>query len=167
MLFVCGGLLSQNKEQPSTWGGARFGMTEAAAKTLFGQTVSRPSSDEQLVNSRDAYVGAIVKPVDLHGMSGFASLIFGTETKRLVQINLSFQLDKASSSERRNMLAGLLKEDLSGKYGTPISTENCADGVFSCGMTWRSVGQTIKMDILGGNNPLMIIVLYRPVSDKL
>jgi hypothetical protein len=139
----------------STWGGLRFGMTEAEARTtLNGRNIRPTPADEKLESG--TLVNPFIVDATFGSTSGYATPAFSKTTKRLVQVNLTFELDSVEH----------LISQLSVKYGNPIKAYKCDSAAQDfCSATWKTANQGIGLTVMKFKKYMAVISYFRQSSE--
>jgi hypothetical protein len=155
-------LLCTSAGAQTTWGGLRFGMTEAQAraglKTRVVKDVHKDPDAQPADQDSSVYAGFQVTSVAVNDFKGSATLLFSTTNKRLEQVNVNLEV---KGTEAYIKLAGMsLVRELSQKYGKPVVDFSC-DDLMMCEGTWRSSGQAIQLMIIAGHS---VLISYVPAN---
>jgi hypothetical protein len=124
-----------------TWGGLRFGMTEAQVRSVLGAKMVKvgPGPENQPIDelSHD-FIAGEVRELSVKGFEGRASLLFDKSSKRLSVVTLLLEPLKSISDQAKINAYSQFSDDLVKKYGPPVSVKE-----FS--RIFRSGGQSIDV----------------------
>jgi hypothetical protein len=143
-------------------------MTEAETQeALKGRTTRsiREDKHEQPLNPPGAYAPIQVTDVKVEVLSGSANLIFSEQTKRLIEVYVSFKLDQSDSPTSRAGYATSLQDSLTKKYGKPLLDYHCDATGIVCTATWQTAEQEIELRAIRSGlpprqAPMMIGISY-------
>ena len=145
-----------------TWGGLRFGMTEAQVRSILGTKMLKPEpgpEHQPLDKSSHNFVSALVRELSVNGFEGKASLLFDKSSKKLSMVTLMLTPQKESSDQDKASAYSRLRDDLVKKYGSPVSVEENTT-------IFRSGGQSIDVFATLSSNgvPLSVYIAYEATN---
>lgn len=166
----------------ATWGGLRYGMTEAEAKAVLkGRVVSTGNPP-----GTQMYTPLKMPSVTVGSAKGMGTLSFNVKTKTLQRIWLDFSRhDKDSSADSSQdetvtkiTTYGYISQSLLEKYGRPVNatgycptqdelTEHFVRNppvIIKCTRLWRESHQTIRMELSVPGKSLFLAIEYKSTS---
>jgi hypothetical protein len=166
----------------ATWGGLRFGMTEAEAKAVLkGRVVATGNPP-----GTQMYTPLKMPSVTVGSAKGMGTLGFNVKTKTLQRIWLDFsRYDKDGSADisedetvTRITAYGYILQSLLERYGRPVNeTGYCPTqdeltayfvrnppGTIKCTRLWRESHQAIRMELSVPGKSLFLDIEYKSTS---
>ena len=146
-----------------TWGGLRFGMTEAQVRSVLGGKMLKPGpgpENQPADKSSHDFVAGEVRELSVKGFEGNATLLFNKSSKKLSMVTLMLTPQKESGDQDKVFAYSRLREDLVKKYGSPVSVEENTT-------IFRSGGQSIDVfTALSSTNglPLFVYITYEATN---
>jgi hypothetical protein len=159
VLAAIGTVSAQVQQGAPTWGGLRFGMTEAQVRSILGAKMLKPEPgpENQPLDTSSYDAGRVVE-LSVDGFEGNASLIFNKGSKRLSTVTLWLTPKKDLSNRDKVIAYGRLCNDLVKKYGSPVSTQEFTT-------IFRSKGQSIDVFAsLDEGVPNVVYIAYEPTN---
>jgi hypothetical protein len=163
----------------TTWGGLRFGMSEAEVKAAMKGRVETTGN----APGTQGYTPLWIKSVNVGPATGIATLSFDLKKKTLqrVWLNLSSRGETAfagltaDEAASRVVAYEYVSRQLIERYGRPVNeTERCPTGdeainhfvreplnTLRCWRLWREPSQTIEMDLNLVGDSLFLTVEYK------
>jgi hypothetical protein len=165
----------------ATWGGLRFGMTEAEVKAVLkGRVVATGNPP-----GTEMYTPLRMPSVTAGSAKGMGTLSFNIRTKTLQRVWLDFSRHDTDSSAElplddssiRITTYGDISRSLLEKYGRPVNeTGYCPtedemvehfvhnSGTIKCTRLWRQQHQTIEMDLSVPGRSLFLWIEYNSTT---
>jgi hypothetical protein len=144
-----------------TWGGLRFGMTEAQVRLVLGTKMLKPDPGPENQpadqSSRD-FVAGVIRESSIKGFDGKASLLFDKSSKKLSMVTLMLAPQKDISDQDKATAYSRLRDDLVKKYGPPVSVKDNTT-------IFRSGGQSIDVfAALWDGVPQLVHIVYEATN---
>jgi hypothetical protein len=158
ILAAFGTLSAQNV---ATWGGLRFGMTEAQVRSTLGPKMRKvdPGPENQPIDeSSHKFNAGVVRETSVKGFDGEATLLFDKTSKKLSMISLMLKPQKDISDQGKADAYSRLRDDLVKKYGPPVSVKGSTT-------IFRSGGQSIDVFAYVINDVMYFVhINYEPTD---